>query len=293
MISKQWLFTNMFLRNMLADFGKRSADSNSTRNFIPYFQYRIGNYQPDYYLYFPKEPFITRYKNEVFNKLQEYCGYDLIRHLEFHYTAYTDKVDFIRFLQYEITERTKKASRKVLRQKLHCVREWLLEKKAELSSSKVPDLKQQIEQEVREIIGANGTDNGTRNYDALATAITQKLSDHIDRIMTSTEEQMQSLTGSFITGQVDLNNYNHQERLIQLFKLLQTIQAPPQIAKGEQLFKKFSDTDMTSILLLHFTAFKGKKLNTVQVKIREADERLNPSNAKVKKLTEALQEFFY
>jgi hypothetical protein len=54
----------MILRNMLAS--------------VPYFQYKIGPYQPDQYLYFPKEPFALRYKNEIFNKLHEYTGYDII-----------------------------------------------------------------------------------------------------------------------------------------------------------------------------------------------------------------------
>lgn len=61
---KQKLFSNMILRNMLAS--------------VPYFQYKIGPYQPDQYLYFPKEPFALRYKNEIFNKLHEYTGYDII-----------------------------------------------------------------------------------------------------------------------------------------------------------------------------------------------------------------------
>lgn len=73
MILKQRLFTNMFLRNILADFGRRSVGSTNEKP-TPYFQYRIGNYEPDYYLYFPKEPFRIQYKNEVFNKLREYSG---------------------------------------------------------------------------------------------------------------------------------------------------------------------------------------------------------------------------
>jgi len=111
--------------------------------------------------------------------------------------------------------------------------------------------------------------------------------------MTSTEERLETLTGSFVTGNIELNNHNHLEKLLQLFILLQTVQAPPQIARGEQLFKRFSSTDLASILHLHFAAFKNKKINTLQVKIREATERLNPNNPKVQKLTEALQDFFY
>lgn len=41
-------------------------------------------------MYFPKEPSAILYKNEIFNKLSEYTGYDIIRYLEFHYAAYED-----------------------------------------------------------------------------------------------------------------------------------------------------------------------------------------------------------
>ena len=111
--------------------------------------------------------------------------------------------------------------------------------------------------------------------------------------MASTEERIEALTGSFVTGNIEMNNHNHLEKVIQLFILLQTVQAPREILKAEQLFKKFSATDIASILHLHFGAFKNKKINTLQVKIREASERLNPNNSKVEKLTRALQEFFY
>ncbi len=71
---KQKLFSNMFLRNMLASFGERSAYSEKRGQFTAYFLYKIGNYESDYYLYFPAEPFPLRYKNEIFNKLHEYTA---------------------------------------------------------------------------------------------------------------------------------------------------------------------------------------------------------------------------
>ncbi len=97
MYLKKWLFSNMFFRNMLADFGERSAYSKAPGGFIPYFRYKIGSYQPDYYLYFPKEPYTIRYQNEIFNKLREYKGYDIITYLDFHYSAYKDKHSFFAF----------------------------------------------------------------------------------------------------------------------------------------------------------------------------------------------------
>lgn len=66
----------MLFRNILADFGSRSAYTEEPGGFIAYFQYKIGPYQRDHYLYFPKEPFAVRYNNEVFNNLFEYTGED-------------------------------------------------------------------------------------------------------------------------------------------------------------------------------------------------------------------------
>jgi hypothetical protein len=73
---------------MLADFGSRSAYSLSDKNFIPYFEYKIGSYEPDQYLYFSKKPLAAQYKNEIFNKLREYTGYDIVQYQEFHFEKY-------------------------------------------------------------------------------------------------------------------------------------------------------------------------------------------------------------
>ncbi len=283
----------MFLRNMMADLFGRSAYSKTPGAFNPYFQYKIGAYQPDHYLYFPKEPYALRYQNEIFNKLYEYKGYDIRIYLDFHYSAYKDKHDFLRFLQYEIFDRLKLRSKNVHQQKLQSAHKWVSEKQQELQSLQETALKQEIEEGVREIIGVGKAAISQKDFENATQVLSKKLSDHIEQIMTSTEERLETLTGSFVTGNIELNNHNHLEKLLQLFILLQTVQAPPQIARGEQLFKRFSSTDLASILHLHFAAFKNKKINTLQVKIREATERLNPNNPKVQKLTEALQDFFY
>jgi hypothetical protein len=102
---KKRLFSNMFFRNMISDLFGRSADQRKPGGFTPYFQYKIGPYQSDYYLYFPKEPFAIRYKNEIFNKLNEYTGADIANYLEFHYLAYSDKQSFLKFLRYEVYAR--------------------------------------------------------------------------------------------------------------------------------------------------------------------------------------------
>ncbi len=289
---KQKLFSNMFFRNMWADFMSRSF-SSSTGNITPYFQYKIGPYQPDYYLYFPKEPFAARYKNEIFNKLQEYSGYDLIEYLEFHYIPYSDKTDFLRFLQYELSERLARSSRKSLQQKLQQVLEWVKEKQQELRLQRESELKGKVDHEVTEVFSKGNIDASQKEVEQAAQALSQKLAGYMEQLLASTEERIESLTSSYVTGHIELNNHNHLEKVIQLFILLQTVQAPLKIARGEQLFRKFSATDMAAILHLHFEAFKDKRINTLQVKIREAGDRLNQDNPKVQKLSAALQDFFY
>lgn len=92
---------------MLADFGSRSSQSVPGYKFIPYFDYKIGPYQPDQILYFSKQPLAGQYKNEIFNKLREYSGYDIVQYLEFHYEKYQDKCEFLRFLSYKVRQRIK------------------------------------------------------------------------------------------------------------------------------------------------------------------------------------------
>jgi hypothetical protein len=102
------------VRIFLGAFGERTGSgySKTPGGFVPYFQYKIGPYKSDLFLYFLKEPFPLRHKNEIFNKINEYTGYDNIRYLEFHYAAYEDKQDFLRFLHYELSERLKRNPKK-------------------------------------------------------------------------------------------------------------------------------------------------------------------------------------
>ncbi|HEU4633594.1 MAG TPA: hypothetical protein VFS22_06400 [Flavisolibacter sp.] len=283
----------MFLRNMLADVCNRSVHTNIPGNFTSYFQYRIGHYRPDYYLYFPKEPFVSRYYNEVFNKLQEYSAYELTKYLEFHYKAYNEKNDFLRFLRYELSERLTRKPPKRFCQKLRYSLEWVMEKQGEIRIQTEIILKEKKHQNGGEILFQEGSDANPKNIEHVIQTLSKKLTEVMEQLMASTEERMESLTSSYITGHIELNNHNHLEKLIQLLVLLQTVQAPLKIARAEQMFKRFSATDIASILHLHFEAFRDKKINTLQVKIREASERLNPANPKVQKLSTALQDFFY
>lgn len=285
------LFSNMFLRNMIADiFGRTNAQKPG--GFTPYFQYKIGPYHSDYYLYFPKEPYPVRYKNEIFNKLNEYYDADIADYLAFHYKAYPDKQAFLKFLRYELYGRLNRSLNEERRHRLLFVQEWVSEKQGEVQLDVEASLKQEIEQGVRDVLPVAGTDSPIY-IENLTSILSEKLTDRIEKIISATEERMLSLTDSFVTANIELNNQNHLDKVVKLFKLLKDVQAPKDYAKAEQLFKRFSDTDIAAILRLHFKDFKNKQLNTIQGNIKKADESIPDKHPKVKKLEEALAEYFY
>jgi len=286
---KQKLFSNMILRNMLASFGNRSAYSKNPGSFVPYFQYKIGPYQSDQYLYFPKEPYPLRYKNEIFNKLHEYTGYDIIRYLEFHFDAYPDSADFLRFLKYEILERLKVQPKD---RALLSAQAWVIEKTEELKKLQQEQIRQDVEQVVQGIVNKQTTAS-PQEIEHYVSVLVEKFTGHMERLTSETERGIKDLTGSLTTGNIELTNRNHEEKLMQVFIILQEVKAPPQVSKAEQLFKRFTDSDLAAILHLHFGAFKDKKINTLQRDIGSQTQRTKESISKVKKLNDALQEYFY
>lgn len=286
------MLSNMFLRNMFSDLFGRSGNYKTPGTFIPYFQYKIGEYQSDHFLYFQRKPFGLRYYNEFFNKLNEYIPGHIPDYLEFHFSAYSDKQGFLKFLQHEISGRLQQKNGKTRCQKLLVAQEWVLEKQQELKLVQKAALQQEIEKGVRDMFPATGQANSVE-IDKITQTLSQKLSDCIEQILSGMEERMQSITDSFVTGNIELNNQNHQDKLIKLFRLLKNVQAPTEIAKGEQLFKRFSDTDVAAILRLHFENFKSKQPNTIQVTIKKADDSIRDTHPKVMNLEKALQEYFY
>jgi len=281
---KNKLFSKPIFRNIADTFGGRSAYSREDKTFVPYFQYRIGDYQSDYFLYFDKEPHRRLYTNEIFNKLNEYNGYDIIRYLEFHFENCTDKNDFLRFLSYEVSERMKLVV-KNRRMKLQSAIDWVAEKQKEIQQTR----QQEIEKEVQAIL-QNQSGSSHVSIEKELQVLSEKLSSYIENLVANAEKSMQEITRSFTTGNIQLNNRNHEDKLIQLLVLLNETKD----TGTEQLFKKFSLSDIAAILRLHFDAFSDKKLNTVQKNVAEQQQAVYTTKSeKVKALAKALSDFFY
>jgi hypothetical protein len=128
------LYDRLFLRFLFRVVGVRFFDRRKEL-FTPYFQYRIGPFVADYYLYFRREPSWPLYRFELFSRLNEYSGYDFKRFLDFHYDAYEDKADFLRFLRYEVHERIGRAGKRMgkYRLGLEMALTWVAEKEASVS----------------------------------------------------------------------------------------------------------------------------------------------------------------
>lgn len=282
---RDWLSSNMIFRNILADLGTRSAYTGEAGGFIPYFKYRTGSYQRDYYLYFPKEPFAVRYNNEVFNKLFEYAGDDIFKYLDFHFEAFPEKSAFILFLDRQLKERLKKSHSKERRIKLESAADWVTEKKLALKEQ-AEMTREDISRDLQLVMdskAAGKTDEAQERLDNLASKLEQKVADAIDRLENS--------TALLPAAKISLNNQNHLDKLIQLFYLIQNLQNPSN--RTEQLLSGFNHIDLATILRLHFREFADKKPNTVEKNAKASIDKLKQTDPKVQKLTQAMEEFFY
>jgi len=220
---KDRLLTNFFLRNAIADIWGRSEYSRTRGNFTPYFQYRIGTFQKDEYLYFSKEPYIVQYKNEIFNKLCGYVGYDAIKYLDFHYSSFPDSWEFLRFLEYEIAERIKTTPSKSRLAKYQVAQGCVSEKVQELKAQQQNQLKQDIHDEVQagiELIVQAHLTPSSKELEDQVDAITRRLTEKVENLLDETEKGIRNITGSFVTGNIQLNNRIHKEKMVQLFILL-------------------------------------------------------------------------
>ena len=106
---------------------------------------------------------------------------------------------------------------------------------------------------------------------------------------TSPEPALNSLVSPF-PGKIELNNQLNMEKYIQLLILTKELKTPGK--DGEYLFKNFSSTDLAGILC-QFENLGELRLNTLQKKVTEANNKLNLDDSKVQKLNKALLDFFY
>lgn len=249
------LTNSLFLRLLFRAFHLIPPES-AGQPLTPYFQYRIGAYWKDHFLYFPKEPSWLRYKVEAFDKMIAMQGYDIPRFLDFHYAAYSDQEDFLRFLRYEIEGRLA-AMKKYPKDTVPAyavILKWLDEKQASepVKTVAAPD---------------------TKDHDAMSDLIEHNLA-----------EMVRSYAGNIV-----MRDARQHELLIQLLILVKDLRAPG--AKGEALFTDFSSTDLAAILR-QIAELRDYKLNTLQKKIADCNQSMR-DDPRAAALHEALTLYFF
>jgi hypothetical protein len=282
MLLKQRLFSNMILRNMISDFGGRSRNDKAPGTFTHYFQYKIGSYRQDHYLYFQKEPYGIRYKNEFFNKLNEYTGSDISDYVNFHYSQYQDKRGFLIFIKNEIFDRLNLKLSAAIKQKLQYIQYWVQEKEQELSVMQNSQLKQEIELGMRGIVKDSELTNPAQ-ADKLIEDVSPKLTELIEKICEG-----------YTTGNIRVTEQKHLHSIIQLFYILQYLQKSSRNGKSNQrLFTSFSAIDISAVLRLHFADYREKQQNTIQKEIATVTKEFDLNSERFKRLDKALQDFFF
>jgi hypothetical protein len=270
MAFRKWM-SNPTSRTLLGIFGfRRPGFLHRDDPFVAYFQYKIGPDQCDYYLYFQSPPRKFGYRNEVFRKMREYNGHDLICFIEFHYKACEEKEGFISWIKYETLEQLNslqpegrsKLGFMTEKGRLEAMLLW-----AQEEGKKLQDISQLPVQQMPQL-----------------PADTEK-EDEVNKF----EEGLNAVLRTH-QGKIDLYNDYHMKKVIQVLRLLQNLQAPGK--KGIPLFKNFSDMDMAAILR-QFVPFGDKKTNTLQVKISSVNKEMKPNDPALEKLVKALQEFFF
>ena len=244
----------LFFRTLLRSFRLMTTEV-AGEPLVAYFQYKIGPFQPDYYLYFPREPDGRRYVYEIFDKLFALEGYDIPLYLDFHYSRYSGKASFRRFLRYEMAPMLSAPAKRMRKHqvKLRVVEQWL-EEQEKLDTANV------------------SVDDAGRGFDQVSELI---------------EEKMTASYGSH-HGEIVINGSHQIGKVIELLILLKDLRAGK---TGEELFTSFSTSDMAAILR-QFEGLRPLKVNTLQKKIAEYTAVLRKDD-KARPLENALVEYFF
>lgn len=288
-IPKKWL-NSAFFRFLLLLFNIHYNNYSDEYEFEPWFQYEIGPYEKGYTLYFPKPPNKLQYMREIFLKIGEYTGIDLVNYVDYHYAAYPDKKAFVRFLRYEIQERIKLKIFESYRLKLETIFEWVKEKEAaaQPANASLADGPAVL---TNGLPGSKASPDHSQGPDSplLNGGLILSLPAIEENALSIMQTSMNNMARSY-AGKIVLNNQHHKEKIMQVLILLKDLKDPGK--KAEQLFEHFSEMDLAAILR-QLEEFSGERINTLQGKITAAKNNLDLNDPKVKKLTKALTDFFY
>jgi hypothetical protein len=284
-------------------FGEIDNYPDKPGDFTPYFEFEIGPNQDNYTLYFQKLPKAKLYYNYIFLKLWAYNPHDAVKYLEYHFSAYPDKHDFLLFLNRQLKHRAALLKPRSDRLSIFtiCI-DWVAEELNNLKEErKITAYNQFIRNDLTVIvknelqhIGSPNTAN-TASIEKITDQISSGLQARLDSILEDTETRISALTDKYETCNIQLTNANMKDKLIGLFLCLKDLTGkPPRKNKpGDSLFTKMDLNDIAQILRLHFAPYKGLKIDSIERRVYEVNNNFKSDNSAYQELSKALQKFFF
>lgn len=287
---------SLFWRTMKASLFGRTETSNQPGNFKPYFQYQIGKNNTGYDLSFSKEPNAQQYYNEAFGKMAGYLPIEMSDFISYHYQAYTNKEEFLHFLTLELAHRIRNAGSQAYRKKLEIAVDWLNAQKDTLMEVRRNAMKESVRADLDHVLEQSEKEAlSTERMDEIVGNLVYRMEERMNSVIDSAENEIQQISKGFNTGNIKISNPEHEDLIIRFFILLQQVQTPSSNNNEplRYLFAGFSKTDLAAFLRMHFEAFRSYKTSTLQKMITTQQERIKPQHDKVKKLEDAMVNFFY
>ena len=301
---RKFFMNNNFLRNV----GLISFDldnyPNSRGNFTPYFQYEIAPYQDDFTLYFPKLPTPKQYYNYIFLKLFAYNPQDAIKYIEVHYGVYPDKKDFLLFLKRQLQHRSMRAKQGSNLLSIATISlDWVSEELNRFKDQQKivaynqfirQDLTFIVKNELQHVHSPSDT-NADQSVEHITERISSGLQAKLDSILENTESKIMALADKYETGNIQLTNANMKDKLIGLFLCLKDLAGKPvrKNKPADSLFSKMDLNDIAQILRLHFSPYKGLKIDSIERRVYEVNTKFKSDNPAYQDLAKALQKYFY
>lgn len=307
---RNFLMNSMAFRNMMLLSGYENNYSLKKGEFTPYFNYVIGPYQREgFLLNFPKEPYAEQYYNAIFIKLYAYNAADAVKYIQVNYDLYSDKPDFLKFLQLELRHRISWLGRNAKESKvikwvsiMNLSLEWV-----EMELNEIDDHRKQImyNQFVRNDLtvlvknelqeSGNASTLNDVDIDRLAVRVGEKVQPLVEIIMNKVDDR---LIAQQQTGSITLTNIHLKERLIGLFQALKELQKEAKSKtgtkhiQGELLFNKMDNIDIAH-LLLNFVPFNQSKIDAAEQQYYRVRNNLDRDAPAYQQLNKALQKYFF
>ncbi|HEX9510083.1 MAG TPA: hypothetical protein VF939_06340 [Puia sp.] len=155
------------------------------------------------------------------------------------------------------------------------------------------DLAGLIKDQLKEFPGAGAREPVA--IDQLTDKICSNLKGKLDGIVVNTEDKIMHLADQYETGDIPIANLHLKDKLITLFLCLRSLtnKTTSRNKTGDPLFSKMDLNDIAQILRLHFAPYKGLKIDSIEKRIYEVNNKLQPDGPGYQELSRSLQKFFF